>query len=117
MYQANLTSLELLKQLKEAELEVESLKVYIIDMKQRFQIYIPAKDDQIDIALADYINNYPDRRRLKVMFIRDTVGIYQFGTKKVFVQVEQGRLSIRVGGGFISIDEFLDQYTAVELER
>jgi hypothetical protein len=36
MYQANLTSLELLKQLKEAELEVESLKVYIIDMKQRF---------------------------------------------------------------------------------
>jgi len=66
------------------------------------------KDDQIDIALADYINNYPDRRRLKVIFIRDSEGIYKFGTKKVFVQVEQGRLCIRVGGGFISIDEFLD---------
>jgi len=33
MYKANVTSLELLKALKAAEQENESLKLYIIDMK------------------------------------------------------------------------------------
>ena len=27
------------------------------------------------------------------------------------------RINIRVGGGFLSIDEFLDQYTPTELEK
>lgn len=71
-----MTSLDLLKQLKVAEQEVESLKVYIIDIKQRMLIYVPMKDDPVDVAIADFINNYPDRRRLKVMFYRETAGIY-----------------------------------------
>jgi len=33
VYKANKTSLELLKQLKEAEIEIETLKQYIIDLK------------------------------------------------------------------------------------
>jgi len=71
MYKANLTSLDLLKQLKAAEQESEHLKAYIIEMKQKMMIYIPAKDDQVDSALAEYINNYPDRKRLRIMFIRE----------------------------------------------
>jgi len=61
VYQANITSLELLKQLKEAEQEIEALKSYIIDLKSKVAIYIPHKDDQIDHRLAEFINNYPDR--------------------------------------------------------
>ncbi len=86
-------------------------------MKQKLAIYIPAKDDNLDIALAEYINNYPDRRKLKIMFLRDQPGVYQFGQRKVNVRLEQGKIKIRVGGGFISIDEFLDLYTPEELER
>jgi hypothetical protein len=46
--------------------------MYIIDLKQKVAIYIPQKDDPIDKILADYINNYPDRQRLKIMFLRES---------------------------------------------
>lgn len=51
------------------------------------------------------------------MFIRESDGVYQFGTKRVSVKVEKDKINIRVGGGYLSIDEFLDQYTPVELEK
>ena len=31
------------------------------------------------------------------------------------VKVDRGKISIKVGGGFLSIDEFLEQYTPTEL--
>jgi hypothetical protein len=49
--------------------------------------------------------------------MRESEGVYQFGTKRVMVKVEKDSIKIRVGGGFLSIDEFLDQYTPVELEK
>jgi len=117
VYKANKTSLELLKQLKDAEVEIETLKQYIIDLKQRIAVYIPVKADSTDKKLAEFINNYPERSKLKIMFMRESEGVYQFGTKRVAVKVEKDNIKIRVGGGFLSIDEFLDQYTPVELEK
>jgi hypothetical protein len=92
MYKANVTSLELLKQLKDAEQEVETLKSYIIDLKSKVAVYIPVKDDPIDEKLADFINNYPDRQRLKIMFMRESEGVYEFGSKKIFIKVEKGSI-------------------------
>jgi len=92
MYKANVTSLELLKQLKESEQEVETLKSYIIDLKSKVAVYIPMKDDPIDEKLADFINNYPDRQRLKIMFMRESEGVYEFGSKKVFIKVEKDKI-------------------------
>ena len=117
VYKANKTSLELLKQLKESEIEIEQLKQYIIDLKQRIAVYIPVKEDTVDRKLAEFINNYPERSKLKIMFMRESEGVYQFGTKRVAVKVEKDSIKIRVGGGYLSIDEFLDQYTPVELEK
>ena len=31
------------------------------------------------------------------------------------VKVERGKIQVRVGGGYLSIDEFIDQYTPTEL--
>lgn len=117
VYKSNKTSLELLSNLRDREIEVETLKAYIIDLKARIAVYIPVKDDSIDKRLAEYINNYPDRQKLKIMFMRESEGVYEFGSKRVFVKVEKGSIRIKVGGGFLSIDEFLDQYTPVELEK
>jgi len=61
VFRSNKTSLELLHQLKDSELEVETLKQYIIDLKSRIAVYIPVRDDLIDKRLAEYINNFPDR--------------------------------------------------------
>ncbi len=41
IYASNKTSLELLKQLKECENEIDTLKTYIIDLKSRIAVYIP----------------------------------------------------------------------------
>ena len=78
---------------------------------------MPIKDDPIDMKMAEFINNYPDRNKLKIMFMRESEGVYEFGSKRVNVKIEKGRINIRVGGGYLSIDEFLDQFTPVELEK
>ena len=76
VYKANKTSLELLRQLKDAEVEIETLKNYIIELKQRIAVYIPVKEDPIDKRLAEFINNYPERQKLKIMFMRESEGVY-----------------------------------------
>ena len=113
----------MLKQMKEYESEldnanneIEQLRQYIIDLKSRIAVYIPVKNDTIDKKLAEYINNYPDRQKLKIMFMRESEGVYQFGTKRVMVKCVKDKIEIRVGGGFLSLDEFLDQYTPSELQ-
>jgi hypothetical protein len=45
VYKSNKISLELLKQLKDAEVEIATLQQYIVDLKQRIAVYIPIKDD------------------------------------------------------------------------
>jgi len=79
-----------------------------MDLKSRIAVYIPVRDDQIDRRLAEYINNYPDRQKLKIMFMRESEGVYEFGSKRVYVKVDKDRINVRVGGGYLSIDEFLD---------
>ena len=79
---------------------------------------MPIKGDPIDLKVAEYINSYPDRNKLKIMFMRESEGVYEFGSKRVHVRIENGgKIKIRVGGGYLSIDEFLDQFTPDELEK
>ena len=108
VYKSNKVALELLQSLKDAELEVETLKQYVMDLKSRIAVYIPVRDDLIDRRLAEYINNYPDRQKLKIMFMRESEGVYEFGSKRVYVKVDKDKINVRVGGGYLSIDEFLD---------
>ena len=49
--------------------------------------------------------------------MRESEGVYQFGSKRVAIKVDKDKINVRVGGGFLSIDEFLDQYTPLELEK
>lgn len=88
-------------------------------------MYVPIKDDAIDKKLAEFLNNFPDRSRLKVMFLRQSEGVYVFGTKRVFVKLEMDKIVsklkrvtlVRVGGGYLTIEEFIDIYTPLELDR
>jgi len=123
-FESRQEALELLKQLKHVEglnadylLQIENLQNYIIDLKSRIAVYIPVKNDKIDKKIAEYINNYPERQKLKIMFMRESEGVYQFGSKRVMVKIDNDKINIRVGGGFLSIDEFLDQYTPEELQK
>lgn len=44
-------------------------------------------------------------------------GYYMFGTKKILAKIMQGKLVIRVGGGFMSCDEFITTYSDFELQK
>jgi len=121
VYATNQKTLDLLRTWREREAnyleEVSQLKAYIIEIKARVAIYLPIKEDPLDLKMAEYINNYPDKARLKIMFMRESAGVYAFGTKRINVEVQQDRIKVRVGGGYLSIDEFIDQYTAPEVEK
>lgn len=40
-----------------------------------------------------------------------------YGTKKVNVKAEKGEVKVRVGGGYLSVASFMEQYHPVELEK
>jgi hypothetical protein len=39
-------------------------------------------------------------------------GYYMFGTKKIYAKIINGKLVIRVGGGYMGIEEFMFYYGA-----
>ena len=81
-------------------------------MKGTQAICIGHKMDKVDAHLANYINQYPERDRIKVLILRESEGVYQFGQKRVYVKIEKGnQIQVRVGGGFMHIDDFIDLYT------
>lgn len=81
-------------------------------------IYHADQNDNIDCSLGSYLNQYPEREKLKILFLRESEGVYQFGQKRVFIKIEKGNnILVRVGGGFMHINEFINQYTPQEVEK
>lgn len=81
-------------------------------------IYTPVKTDAIDCKLAEYINWSTARPALRSLFTREHEGVYQFGSKKCTMKLDaKDQLMVRVGGGYLNIDEFCDQYLPIELEK
>jgi len=54
--------------------------------------YIPIEGDSIDIRLAEDLNSLPNSRPLAKLFVRESKGIYNFGTKKIFVKLENNKI-------------------------
>lgn len=48
---------------------------------------------------------------------RTDKGKYIFGTKKIIAKIVNDKLMIRVGGGYMKIHEFLQQYGEMELMK
>jgi len=71
----------------------------------------------VDRKLAEYINCAPSKLRSKMHFVREAEGVYKYGKKRVFMKIEGEHIIIRVGGGYLTIDEFIDQYCDGEGEK
>ena len=77
--------------------------------------YSAVEGDGVDEVLAKYLNE-----RLippPVPFRREESGVYLFGAKRVAIKVEQGRLIVRVGGGYMGIEDFIVAYSSAEIEK
>ena len=99
----------------EKEYEIENMRTVLSDIKNRTPTYVPIDNDPVDIALAEFLNSCD--QPVSIPFTRENEGIYTFGTKKVFLKLENGKVKIRVGGGFTQIEEFIEIYAPIELER
>lgn len=83
-----------------------------------YSCYIPKKNDLVDEALASFLNTYPDKDKMKVLFVRESEGIYHFGQKRIHMRVEKGgQVLIRVGGGYMTAEEFIETYTDSEMNK
>lgn len=65
----------------------------------------------MDEMLARYINS----AGVQLPITRLGEGFYMFGTKKIFAKIMNNKLVVRVGGGFMGIDEFINTYGESEL--
>ena len=80
--------------------------------------YVPRQGDKIDQALATFINTYPEKEKMKIMFLRESEGVYQFGSKRVHIKVEKGnQIFVRYGGGFMHVRDFISEFTQPEVNR
>jgi len=75
--------------------------------------YKPIKGDAVDELMAKYLNDMKFPLPVK----RLGEGYYNFGTKKIYAKIMQGKLVIRVGGGFMSVEEFINTYAEFEITK
>lgn len=108
--------------LQDMEEELYGVRKQLLTTEQHMQkllfAYIPKKGDIIEEALADFVNTYPEQEKMKILFLRESEGVYRFGQKRVFIKVEKGNnLKVRVGGGFMHINDFIEQYSMTEADK
>lgn len=86
------------------------------DLQRTNFVYAPVKDDPIDRRLAEYINNKA-HHKASLFFVRESNGIYSYGRKRLMMKIENDQIIMRVGGGFLTIDNFIDTYSPQEIRK
>ena len=99
--------------LAEREALVHRLSTELGETPPAVERYRAQKGDLVDEMLAQYINiaNCP------VPIKRLGGGFYLFGLKKIYAKIMNGKLVIRVGGGYMIIEEFIQSYAEAELHK
>jgi len=75
------------------------------------KVYKAVKGDAVDELFAFHLNKH----QLNLPIKRLGPGKYLFGTKQILAKIINGKLVIRVGGGYMSADEFIEQYGPMEI--
>ena len=68
-------------------------------------------NDQIDKMLEEFIKHH----RVKVPIHRIDQSKYLFGMKVINAMIINGMLKVRVGGGFMTMEEFVDKHSETEI--
>mmetsp|Transcript_18388 Transcript_18388/g.18362 ORF Transcript_18388/g.18362 Transcript_18388/m.18362 type:complete len:456 (+) Transcript_18388:11-1378(+) len=97
------------------EYDLNAMRRVVVELKMQNPVYFPVDNDTIDQALSAYLNSRDEV--VPVPFIRETKGVYLFGTRRVLISFERGKLTVKVGGGFLPIDDFVESYCDGEFEK
>ena len=95
--------------------ECDRVRAVMGEIKERHPPFIPKLDDPVDVALFEFIKSC--EMPIPIPFTREESGVYLFGTKRIFLKLENGNIVIRIGGGYTTILNFIEIYTPIELER
>jgi hypothetical protein len=76
--------------------------------------YTPVKGDQIDELFAHSLNA---TKYSEIPVVRLSKTKYKFGEKEFRANVKNNKLIIQVGGGYMSVDEYINQYGPIELDK
>ena len=99
----------------EKDMELEALRHAVNLIKLEHPVYIPLENDYIDEALGQYLNSRDIP--LLIPFVRESYGVYFYGSKKVTISLERGKIIVKSGGGFMPIASFIDNYTESEIDK
>ena len=91
------------KSRKDLEERYSQMRKEVFKIKQ-VKLYKPVVGDVVDEMFAGYLN----KAKLTIEVQRISASNYMFGTKKILAKVINGRLVIRVGGGYMNAEEFID---------
>ena len=83
-----------------------------VEEPQKFQ-YKYVKGDEIDELFAYHLN----KAQLDLPVKRISMGKYIFGSKQIMAKITGGNLVIRVGGGYMGADEFINHYGMIEYHK
>ncbi len=98
-----------LNEIKESLLEKpEDVKSEI--KNERKVGYVGDKKDNIDLKLAETINNYPNYVKIRKKFTRLARGMYTYGNKKISILVQNNEISLLCDGKSLTFDEFIQKY-------
>jgi len=83
VYESKTIQLDLLDQLKVMEdklIGAEAKIIELLDLNEALEknqaVYIAKKNDKVDRALSNYLNTFPERNEMKIMFLRESEGVY-----------------------------------------
>ena len=83
LYESKTIQLDLLDQLKLVEDKLQAAEEKIIEMinlneqlEKNQAVYIAHKNDKVDKVLGNFLNTYPERQNMNIMFLRESEGVY-----------------------------------------
>lgn len=63
------------------------------------------------------LENFIKTHKVKVPINRISESKYLFGTKLINAVIINGVLMVRVGGGYMTMEEFLDKHSSIEIKH
>jgi hypothetical protein len=58
---------------------VENERLFAVTKDSQRAIYHAKPSDKVDSALGKALNTFPERSKLKILFLRESEGVYRFG--------------------------------------
>jgi len=100
------------KRRKILEDDNSEMRKEVFKIKQ-IKLYKPVRGDVVDEMFAGFLN----KAKIAIDVQRISASNYMFGTKKILAKIINGNLVIRVGGGYMNAEEFIEQYGKIEMMK